>query len=160
MDVSTVAELVVPGLSALAAAGVFSVVPRFARAAFPDHRERLRSEIERDADLLGKLPENIDARQNLIESINNDVQRLSKLREARRDPFGIGLSVFFLVLTALATWGAFQSDGWLRVFLFVVAGVLALFALVGFTESAQQTLRDEKEGPGAEGTSPDDAPDS
>ena len=151
MDVSSVAEWAGPAISALAAAGVFSVIPRIARSAFPDHRERVRNEIERDADLLGKLPESSDARQNLLASINDDVLRLSNLREARRDPMGIGLSVFFLVLTVIATWAAFQSDGWQRVLLFGGAGISALFTIVGFTQSAPQTLRDDKGNPTSPG---------
>lgn len=118
------------------------------RAAFPDQRERLRAEIERNADLLAKLPDNSTAHTTLLDSLDRDLRRLvTDLAEARRDPMSIGLGIAFSAIALAAGAWAWQLEGWWRVPVWLLTVTLALFGIVGITKGASQTIRDEKGNP-------------
>lgn len=142
MDTLTTAKFVA-GL--IAAVGGPSVLTRLLRATFPDQKERLRSEIERNVGLLAKLPANSDGHRLVLNSVEKDLRRLvTDLDEARRDPFSIVLGIVFLALAAAAgTWG-WQLDGWGQIPVWIGTVTLAIFGIVGITLGAPQTIRDEK----------------
>lgn len=62
--------------------------------------------------------------------------------EPSRDPFGIVLSIIFLTIAALLTWGALNG-GWWNL-LWVLAGPFALFGVVGLLEDARKHPRDDQ----------------
>ena len=118
------------------------------RAAFPDVKERLRAEIERNADLLAKLPESSKAHQILQDSIDEDLERLTtELSEARRDPPSLVIGVVFIAAAIGSVVWAVLLDDWWQAPLWVLATVLGLLGIAGIAQGAPQTLRDEKGNP-------------
>lgn len=145
MDVLTVIKWFV---AVLGAVGGPAIVVNLVRSAFPDVKERLRAEIERNADLMAKLPENGKAHEILEGSIERDLERLStELEEARRDPLSVGLGIVFLGGAVGAVVWASLLGGWVQAPVWILAAVLALFGVVGIAQGAPQTLRDEKGNP-------------
>ena len=131
------------------------------RAAFPNQRDRLRTELERDADLFTKLPEDGKSREVLLMSIDDDVQRLLELRGARRDPGGIVLGLMFIAFGVVGGVVAWQLGGWLGALVGLGAVLLGSLGLFGFVQDAQHTIRDEKgipEKPAAARADQTDAP--
>lgn len=150
----------------LAALGGPTLVSRLARFMFPDVRERLRAEIERNAELLAKLPDSGKAYEILSTSVDSDVQRLvTDLSEARRDPFSIGLGVFFAGGAVGAGVWAWSLDGWWQAPAWILMAVLACVGIGGIGMGAPQVPRDERgnaiQGPTSrtERRSPDKVPD-
>lgn len=132
----------------LAAAGGPALLSRLLRATFPNKKERLRSEIERNADLLAKLPKGSAGYNLLLTSIEADVERLMiDLREARREPLSIGLGIVFVVMGIVAGVWAWQLGGWWQVPVWLGAVTLTLFGLVGIQQGARETIRDDKGNP-------------
>lgn len=129
------------------------------RAAFPNQRDRLRTELERDADLFTKLPEDGKGREVLQASIEDDLQLLMDLRGARRDPGGIVLGLMFIAFGVVGGVLAWQLGGWLGALAGLGAVLFGSLGLFGFVQDAQHTLRDEKGNPGKPAAPRADQPD-
>lgn len=145
MDILTVAKW---GIAFIGAIGGPTLVANLVRAAFPDVKERLRAEIERNADLMAKLPESGKARGILQGAIEEDLERLTtELREARRDTASIVVGIIFGLLAIMAIVWAWRLDGWWQTPVWILIGALALSSIALVAQGAPQTLRDEKGNP-------------
>lgn len=100
-----------------------------------------RKRIKADLEILKELPDTSAMKSRLQEYIDHSIDGLiSSEQKARREPYGIGLGLFFLSLTV---WLFFQArDGsylwWPAVF------VGGLFALAGFATGWPKVPRDER----------------
>lgn len=145
VDVATVAKFVGALIGAI---GGPAVLVRVARAIFPDQKESLRAEIERDAELLAKLPEGSKARAVLLGTIESSLERLTQeLSQARRDPFSVVLGVLFICLGLFGAFWGWALEGWWQVPVWAVVTMLLLLGLFGFQQGARQEVRDEKGNP-------------
>lgn len=123
------------GQAAVPIAGGLATVFR----AFRSRTHRLRGEIRSDVELLNELPDGSAGRTALARSIDEQIVRLIEEGRKSRDPMGMMLAAFFLLLAAWAGYYAVQPDDgvspwWIAVFLF---GTLGLVGLA--TEGAAKT---------------------
>ncbi|MFI2366620.1 hypothetical protein [Promicromonospora sp. NPDC019610] len=113
----------------------------------------VRDEVEQDQRILANLHEESTMRAVLQESIDTRIRRLAastdKASRARRDPFGVGLAVFFLALAVAFGWWAVPGGWWLL--LWLPAVFFGLLGLVGLYQDGRKVLRD---GEGNEITKP------
>ncbi|MFD7308622.1 hypothetical protein [Promicromonospora sp. NPDC059942] len=133
-----------------AATSLLGVVALWLKRARSTH---VRDEVEQDQRILANLHEESTMRTVLQESIDTRVRRLAastdKASRAKRDPFGVGLAIFFLALAVAFGWWAVQGGWWLL--LWLPAAFFALLGLVGLYQDGRKVLRD---GEGNEITKP------
>lgn len=112
---------------------------------FPHPTTNLRRDITRNVDLLDRIPDDTQAHALLLAEIEKDVgQLLVTAKESRRDPFGVGLGVSFLVVAAIVgRWALQLANPW-NILVWVLCASLALLGLFGTFEGLKAAPRDEK----------------
>lgn len=109
-------------------------------------RSHLRDEVEQDQRILANLADGSDLREVLQESIDARVRQIAgavdKATTPRREPFAIGLGIFFLVLAAAFGLRAVEGGWW--IVLWLPVAFFGLFGLIGLIEGGRKVHRDEK----------------
>lgn len=132
MDAEIVAAVVIATGGVL---GTWLQVGRPRRGPFVDLKHAL--------ELLQLLPDSSAAKNALAGDVDRRVLRMIEdSREKRRDPTGIGLGLFFMVLAiALAITSVLRGGGWW--WLVVPAVFIGLLGTVGFIQDVTPHKRDE-----------------
>ncbi|OEV29100.1 hypothetical protein AN219_18480 [Streptomyces nanshensis] len=68
---------------------------------------------------------------------------------ARRDPYGITLATFFLLMTVGLVWAAVVNGGWYW-WLILPASLTGLFGAAGLAQDSRKLTRDEQGRPTSE----------
>lgn len=103
-----------------------------------------RNELRQDLDLYNSLPQESDSRDRLLEHIDKQIERLIRREdELSRDPTGISLAIFLLLVTGALSVAAVRERGiwWL---LLVPALFFGITASVGLGEDLPRRKRDER----------------
>ena len=110
-----------------------------ARRGRPQGRDLLKQDLK----LLRQLPPESTARDLLIKHIDDGIVRLIKDEEEnRRDPLGIGLAIFFILLgLGFLTAAAYEGGLWWLLTLPAVA--IGVLGSVGLRESMVRRKRNE-----------------
>ncbi|WP_369374572.1 hypothetical protein AB1046_09270 [Promicromonospora sp. Populi] len=105
-------------------------------------RSHVRDEVEQDQRILANLPEHSSMRATLQKSIDARVRQIAgsvdKASEARRNPFGVGLAMFFLILATSFGWWAMAST-WV---LWAPAAFFGFVGLIGLYRDGRKVPRD------------------
>ena len=129
----TVAQVLV---ALLAVVGAAFQVRRGGRSA--------RSEVKENIELLGMLPESSGVKAELLAHIDASIRKLiGEESDARRDPVGIGLGLFFLLGAAASFVAGLRGSNWR----FAVAALVGVLGAVGFPQAMAKTQRDAKGNP-------------
>ncbi len=97
--------------------------------------------VKQNAELLALLPEGSAARNRLLKYLDDSITALAREEESqRRDPFGTGLAVVFLIGAAITLIFAIDGSGWW----WVATATLLVFGVAGLAESATMSERDDR----------------
>ncbi|MFD3402543.1 hypothetical protein ACFWUU_17800 [Kribbella sp. NPDC058693] len=108
-----------------------------------NNRKSLRDDADRDIAAMNALPETHPARDAYDALIKRQAVRMSAELDLRRDPFGIGLAVAFIVIGSLGGVLIFQDQSISRWWLIGVA-LAFLFGSAGLAQDASKRKRDDK----------------
>jgi hypothetical protein len=136
MDLSSVAQYVIPAISASATLIGVVIAAR--------KNEGLRSRIKEDVDILSNMKEGTLARDALTAHVDWEVDRLirSETVGERQWGFGVFALVATLALTALSTW--LLSQGGLTLLWLTLTLPFTLVFIYGMIDSFSKLPRDEK----------------
>jgi hypothetical protein len=107
-------------------------------------RDGNRAQIKQDLELFELLPEESGARADLLTHIESEITRLIKREdELTRDPSGIGIAIFLLLVGVGLAVPSFRDGGWW--WLLVVPAVwFAIFGIVGLGQTIPRRQRDAR----------------
>lgn len=129
-------EAVVGGITTLLAAIA-------ARTSFRLNGSRRR--LARDLDLHDRLPDSSGMKAILAELIDKQVEQLiSDESIKRRNPFGVVLSLVFMIAGGGLAYLAVRSDSWVGVSLWIVAGIVFGLGISGFVIDVRRVERDDR----------------
>jgi hypothetical protein len=107
-------------------------------------RPKRRDLLKQDLKLYRQLPEDSSARGKLLEHIDAEIIRIiSDDEEKRRDPTGIGLGIFFLLVAIGLLVAAIHQGGWWW-WLLIPAFITGLLGAVGLAQDAVPRKRDDR----------------
>jgi hypothetical protein len=107
-------------------------------------RPRGRELLKQDLELLHLFPNDSEVRPRLLQHIEKNFDRLlTDEEEKRRDPLGIGVAIFLLMISVGLVVVSFINGGW-WLWLLAPAGFIAIFAIAGLSLDAVPRKRDEK----------------
>jgi hypothetical protein len=115
------------------------IVQTFRNRGRPSWHATVREELE----LMKLLPDG-NAQEQLQKYIDHKIfERTQAAMVRRRDNFSIGLGLTFLLIAGAVAVGAFSLGGWWNLLL-IVAALIGIFGLVGFSMGVKKVERDEK----------------
>ncbi|TCO47851.1 hypothetical protein EV646_105409 [Kribbella antiqua] len=128
------------GEIAVAVGGVLSAaVPLLGNRA---NRKTLRDDMDRDIAAMNALPEGHPAREAFGELIKRQAEMMTRELETRRDPFGIGLGVGFIVTGMVVGIVILRGD--LSKWWLIAVALAFLIGSAALAQDASKLKRDPK----------------